>query len=102
MLGVHYAPRTIRHIITMAKLPDPTVQDPTVQDPTVQDPKDTKKRLKNLLQSVLAAALGVQSNKNRERDFKEGSAGTFIIAGVLFTVVFVASVLAVVQLVLNG
>lgn len=92
MLGVHYAPRTIRHIITMAKLPDPTVQDP----------KDTKKRLKNLLQSVLAAALGVQSNKNRERDFKEGSAGTFIIAGVLFTVIFVASVLAVVQLVLNG
>jgi len=95
LLGVHYAPRTIRHIITMAKLPDPTVQDP-------KDTKDTKKRLKNLLQSVLAAALGVQSNKNRERDFKEGSAGTFIIAGVLFTVVFVASVLAVVQLVLNG
>ena len=92
MLGVYCAPRTIRQIITMAKL----------LDPTVQDPKDTKKRLKNLLQSVLAAALGVQSNKNRERDFKEGSAGTFIIAGVLFTVVFVASVLAVVQLVLNG
>lgn len=97
MLKVYCYPRTIRQIITMAKLPDPTVQDPTVQDP-----KDTKKRLKNLLQSVLAAALGVQSNKNRERDFKEGSAGTFIIAGVLFTVVFVASVLAVVQLVLNG
>ena len=71
-------------------------------EPKIQDPKETQTRLKNLLQSVLAAALGVQSNKNRERDFTEGNAGAFIIAGVLFTAVFVASVLVVVQLVLNG
>jgi hypothetical protein len=71
-------------------------------EPKIQDPKNTKTRLKNVLQSVLAAALGVQSNKNRERDFKDGNAGIFIIAGLLFTAVFIASVLTVVQLVLNG
>jgi hypothetical protein len=71
-------------------------------EPKIQDPKETQTRLKNLLQSVLAAALGVQSNKNRERDFTEGNPGAFIIAGVLFTAVFVAGVLVVVQLVLNG
>ena len=35
--------------------------------------------------SVLAAAFGVQSSRNRERDFKEGRFGTFIVAGILFT-----------------
>jgi len=57
-------------------------------------------RLKNVLQSVFAAALGVQSSKNRERDFQEGSAGTFIVAGLIFTALFIASVIAVVQMVI--
>mgnify|MGYP001550286936 FL=1 len=52
--------------------------------------------------SVLAAGLGVQSSKNRERDFKQGRAGAFIAAGLMFTVLFVGTVYAVVQLVLSG
>jgi hypothetical protein len=32
------------------------------------------------VQSTLAAAIGVQSKENRERDFEEGNAGTFIVA----------------------
>lgn len=59
-----------------------------------------KMGLKDLLQSVLAAALGVQSAKNRERDFRQGSAGVFIAAGIIFTVLFIAGVVTVVQLVL--
>ena len=50
-----------------------------------------------VLQSTLAAALGVQSQKNREKDFEEGNAGGFIAAGILFTALFIASVLAVVN-----
>ncbi|MEM6544843.1 MAG: DUF2970 domain-containing protein [Pseudomonadota bacterium] len=53
-----------------------------------------------LLSSGLAAALGVQSGKNRERDFSRGKASTFIALGITFTVVFIGSVLAVVNLVL--
>ena len=52
-----------------------------------------------IIQSTLAAAIGVQSKENRERDFQEGNAGTFIAAGIIFTVLFIATVMTVVQLV---
>ena len=52
-----------------------------------------------IIQSTLAAAIGVQSKKNRERDFQEGNAGAFIAAGIIFTVLFIATVMTVVQLV---
>jgi hypothetical protein len=50
-----------------------------------------------VLSSVFAAALGVQSSKNRERDFKQGSAGVYIAAGIIFTALFIATVVTVVQ-----
>ena len=59
----------------------------------------------NLLQvisSVLAAGLGVQSSRNRERDFEQGRAGTFIVAGLVFTALFIGGVYTVVSLVLAG
>jgi len=52
--------------------------------------------------SVFAAGLGVQSSKNRERDFKEGRVGVFIAAGIVFTLVFIGTVVFVVQMVLKG
>jgi len=55
--------------------------------------------LRALLQSVLAAALGVQSSKNRERDFTGGKASHFIVAGIVFTFLFIATVATVVNLV---
>jgi hypothetical protein len=42
----------------------------------------------------------VQSQKNREQDFEEGNAGWFILAGIIFTVIFIFTVLAVVNLVI--
>ncbi|MDG1799789.1 MAG: DUF2970 domain-containing protein [Luminiphilus sp.] len=54
-------------------------------------------KLLRVVQSTLAAAIGVQSKENRERDFEEGNAGTFIVAGVLFTVLFVATIVVVVS-----
>lgn len=53
-----------------------------------------------IIKSTLAAAIGVQSKRNRERDFEEGNAGTFIAAGIIFTALFIATVMTVVQLVL--
>ncbi len=66
-------------------------------------PEETPKSLKprQIISSVFAAGLGVQSSKNRERDFKEGSAGLFIIAGLVFTALFIGGVYLVVQVVLK-
>ena len=50
--------------------------------------------------SVLAAALGVQSARNRQRDFEHGNPLVFIAAGLIFTVLFIATIVGVVHLVL--
>ncbi|MFG3452928.1 DUF2970 domain-containing protein [Stutzerimonas stutzeri] len=63
-----------------------------------QEPKTLT--LRQMLQSVLAGALGVQSGKNRARDFSHGKPSHFILLGVGFTVVFVLVILGVVKLVL--
>lgn len=55
-----------------------------------------------VVKSVLAAGLGVQSSRNRERDFNKGRAGVFIAAGIVFTLVFIATVVTVVRLVLSS
>lgn len=52
--------------------------------------------------STLAAAFGVQSSRNRERDFSRGRVSHFIVAGIVFTVVFVLAVIVVVRLVLGS
>ena len=71
-----------------------------------QSPADPGKgRPPTLLQtaaSVLAAAFGVQSSKNRQRDFKYGKASTFIVAGIIFTVLLVLTLYLAVRLSLRA
>ena len=50
--------------------------------------------------SVFAAALGVQTRENRERDFSKGNPIVFILAGLVFTALFVLTIVGVVYLVL--
>jgi len=54
-----------------------------------------------VMKSTIAAAFGVQTEEARQRDFSQGSAGTFIIAGFIFTAVFVALLVLIVSLVLR-
>lgn len=65
-------------------------------------PQEPKRGLAvfQIVGSVFAAGLGVQSSKNRERDFKQGRAGAFVVAGIVFTVLFIAGVYTIVSLVL--
>ncbi|GLZ87542.1 hypothetical protein Pres01_35930 [Metapseudomonas resinovorans] len=56
---------------------------------------------REMLQSVLAAAFGVQSGKNRARDFSRGKPSHFIILGVLFTAIFVLVLYGLVNLILH-
>ena len=71
-----------------------------------KDPeKDQPGKKLNPLQvvgSVLAAGFGVQSRKNRERDFKGGSFKSFILAGIIFTAMFIGAIYLVVSMVLEN
>ncbi len=71
--------------------------------PSDESTSDTQEKVsvKDILQSVFAAALGVQSSKNRDRDFKQGNIGIFIAAGIIFTALFIGGVIAVVQAVVS-
>ncbi|MCQ4299306.1 DUF2970 domain-containing protein [Pseudomonas songnenensis] len=66
----------------------------------MKDEQEKRLTLREMLGSVLAAALGVQSGKNRARDFSHGKPSHFIILGVGFTVLFVLMILGLVKLVL--
>ncbi len=54
-----------------------------------------------LLKSTLSAFIGVQSNANRERDFTHGKMSHFIWMGLLFGLLFVLTLIGIVQLVLH-
>lgn len=71
---------------------------------TRNDETPRKGRVKPLqvIASVLAAAFGVQSRKNRERDFQEGSFIYFLIAGLIGTVLFVGTMYLIVSTVLEN
>ncbi len=49
--------------------------------------------------SVLAAGLGVQSRENKVRDFSRGKPLQFIVAGLVFTLGLLGALVAVVNLV---
>lgn len=65
-----------------------------------QEPKSPS--LWQSLTSVLAAFFGVQSRKNRERDFTRGKASHFIVIGVAVTVALVLTVIFIVKLALHN
>lgn len=64
-------------------------------------PPPRKPTLAQEIGSVLASFFGVQSRRNRERDFTRGSARRFVLLGLTMTLVFVLTVYGVAQLVLR-
>jgi len=71
-----------------------------------QNPSETKTRKKQpfwrMMISVLQASFGVQSSANRERDFEHGSITGFIVAALVFTLIFIMSLVLLVRWVLSG
>lgn len=61
----------------------------------------TKPTLIQVIMSVMASFFGVQSRKNRERDFTQGNPVIFIVVGLGMTVLFILGVIAAVRLMLN-
>jgi len=57
----------------------------------------SKPTITQVFKSVLAAFIGVQSEANRKKDFEHGSLSTYIIAGLIFTVLFVVAIIFLVS-----
>ncbi|WP_370551954.1 DUF2970 domain-containing protein [Haliea sp. E1-2-M8] len=85
----------------MSEHPETERAPPAEQE---QNPESSQHRMRpwHVISSVFAAGLGVQSSRNRERDFKQGKAGVFIAAGLIFTLLFIAAVVLIVQVVLKS
>ena len=45
----------------------------------------------SIVMSTLAAAFGVQSSKNRERDFVKGNFKAYVISGIIFVIILLAA-----------
>ena len=58
--------------------------------------------LLRIILSVLAAFFGVQSEKNRARDFQQGRPIHYILVGLIMTLLFILLVLIAVKLVLRS
>ena len=70
--------------------------------PEKKSDEDTSLTFWQMALSTVAAAFGVQSSVNRNRDFTKGKASHFILFGIGFTVLFVLAVVMVVRTVLSS
>ncbi|MEE9339673.1 MAG: DUF2970 domain-containing protein [Methylococcaceae bacterium] len=61
----------------------------------------SKPNLLHVIKSVLAAAIGVQSEKNRKIDFEQGSLPSYLIVGFIFTLLFILALIFIVNSVMN-
>ncbi|MDP3009201.1 MAG: DUF2970 domain-containing protein [Methylococcales bacterium] len=59
----------------------------------------SKPKITQLIKSVLSAAMGVQSEANRRKEFEQGSLSSYVIAGVVFTVLFVGGLILLVSMI---
>ena len=55
----------------------------------------------SILLSAFAGLIGIQSDKNRERDFKSGKFWYFFLAGIVVTLLFILGVWLMVKLILS-
>ncbi len=65
-----------------------------------RSPKSDRPGVWSVLQSIFAAAFGVQSERARERDFTRGRPLPYIVGGLVFTIVLIVGLIVVVQLVI--
>jgi hypothetical protein len=59
----------------------------------------SKPTITQVFKSVLAAFMGVQSEANRKKAFEQGSLSTYIVAGLICTILFVIAVVSLVSII---
>lgn len=66
------------------------------------DPDNNKPlSLREVVGSIMAALLGVQSSRNYARDFSRGTAGQYIVVGVIATILLVLLIYLAVKMILH-
>lgn len=60
---------------------------------TQQEPTQQGTGFWSTVKSIVGAMFGVQSEAQRQKDFQQGSALHFIIGGLVFTIVFIFTIL---------
>lgn len=71
----------------------------TEPDPDREKPAPLS--LREVVGSIMAALLGVQSSRNHARDFSRGTARQYIVVGLIATILFVNIVYFAVKLILS-
>ncbi len=74
----------------------------SIKPMSMSKPNHKRTNFVSVVKSILAAGIGVQSEKNRQRDFEKGNPLVFIVGGIIFTVLFILTVASVVGLVLSN
>lgn len=64
------------------------------------DRPQQKPSLLQIICSTLAAAIGIQNTKNHARDFSGGNMYAYLVAGAVFTFIFIMAIVLIVKLVL--
>jgi uncharacterized membrane protein YidH (DUF202 family) len=64
--------------------------------------RETKPGFKDVVMSVLAAVFGVQSEQNRQRDFRKGDPGDYIAVYVALVIALVIGMIVLVNMVLEA
>jgi len=72
-----------------------------VKNPAENGDENIQITFVQLLLSTFSAFIGVQSNANRERDFKYGKVSHFIAIGLLFGLAFILTLVGVVKIVIT-
>lgn len=54
-----------------------------------------------VITSTCAAAFGVQTDENRQRDFANGNIKAYILSGITFTLLFIGLIIVIVQIILS-
>lgn len=70
--------------------------------PRAEHQENEKVSFLSMVQSVVAGIFGVQSDKNREKDFTKGDASQFITLGIAATVILMITMILVVRSVLES
>lgn len=75
---------------------------PKEEESIQEEEQDKKIGFWQIVFSTLAAAIGVQSKANLKRDFSQSSPFPFIVAGLVFTVIFMGCLIVAANLMLHS
>ena len=66
-----------------------------------EQPKRKPPGILSIIQSVLAAMFGVQSEEKRAQDFETGHIGSYIFVGVVMVIIFIFTLISIVNFILE-